>query len=224
MHSTKPKWITALALVLAVGGLWLASCSDLPGTSTTEVIQSTTTGAVETSVSETVTTTATTIAPTTTSTAAPATTTTHSTAAPITTTTLSPEAVHLAYIQSVHHLLNEIDLDETRIPELVAQINSTMPYVPHAVLDELQGMAEFITMYLPEAAATPPAGYEAAQTWLGQSANQMLLWINNLMIAIATMSGSGQVSEGAPHLAAAAGAQAAYTVAKANHYAAIPDY
>ena len=68
---------------------------------------------------------------------------------------MSPENVFLAYLKSVNHLLNQTDLDETRIPELVAQINSTMPSVPGAVRDELVDMVSWLTMYRPEADATP---------------------------------------------------------------------
>ena len=76
---------------------------------------------------------------------------------------MSPEDRHIAYIQSVRHLLNQTDLNETRLPELVAQINSTMPSVPSAVRSELVDMVDWLTLYRPEADATPPTGYADAQ-------------------------------------------------------------
>jgi hypothetical protein len=230
MHTMKIRWMMVVALVLAGAGLLLASCSDLPGgTPTTTVSLSVTTVVgVETSVVATSTsgapTTATTAVPATTPTTAAPTTTTHATAPPITTTTLDPSAVHIAYIESVHHLLNQTDLNETRIPELVTQITSTMPSVPSAVRAELADMVSWITMYRPEADTIPPAGYEDAQNWLGQAADHMLVWCSDLIAAIDVMGGSGNPALGAPLLAAALGEQAAYTAAKAAHYAAYPSY
>jgi hypothetical protein len=230
MHSMKSRWMTVAALVLAGTTLSLASCSDLPGGTPTTVVSSsdTTVAGVETSVLATSTsgapTTTTTAVPTTTPTTAPATTTTHSTAAPITTTTVDPAAVHTAYIMSVHHLLNQTDLNETRIPELVTQINSTMPSVPSSVRDELVDMVDWITLYRSEADTTPPAGYEDAQNWLGQAADHMLTWCSDLIAAIDTMGSSGMPGLGAPLLAAAAMEETAYTAAKASHYAAYPSY
>ncbi len=228
MNRLKIRWLMVAGLVLALAGtsLLAAACTDLPGGLPTTAVSSsdTTLVGVETSVVTTVSTTTTTAAPATTTTAAPATTTTHATAPPITTTTLDPSVVHIGYIQSVHHLLNEIDVDETRIPELAAQISSMGLGTPGSVREELVGMTDFITMYLPEASTTPPAGYENAQYWLGQAAGSMLSWIANLVVAIDAMKSTGMVTNGVPYLGAASGAQAAYTAAKAAHYAAIPSY
>lgn len=81
---------------------------------------------------------------------------------------MDPAAVHTAYIMSVHHLLNQTDLDETRIPELVTQINSTLPSVPSAVRDELADMVDWITMYRSEADATPPRDMKTRRTGWGK--------------------------------------------------------
>jgi hypothetical protein len=240
MHRRKLRSMTAAILVLAGISLLLGSCNDLPDTTSTTAASSGTTTAGGPATTTMAGGPVTTTTPGVTTTAAPATTappaTTATTAGPTATTagptattagptatTRPPEDVHIGYIQSIHHLLNEMDLDEQRIPQLVIEINSTKPAVPGSTRDDLQNMVDMVGMYLAtDSMVTVPAGYEDAQYWLLEAGNHMVNWINALIDAIDAMDASGSAVSGTAALEQAGIEADAYWSAKQNHYDAIP--
>jgi len=79
-----------------------------------------------------------------------------------------------AYRTAVEDLLRELDYSHGRIPELADIINANLPDVPQPVYDELETMAESVsvTSAAVETLGAPP-GYEDANGWLLDAASHM---------------------------------------------------
>jgi hypothetical protein len=117
-----------------------------------------------------------------------------------TTLPLDPAVAALAeYRTAVDNLLQELDGDNSRIPELATTINGSLPDVPQVVYDELDDMlyrVQTVSDALGE--ITPPPDFKNANDYLVEAAKRMLRRIQATMDGIQAAWDSGSTSDALP--------------------------
>jgi len=78
------------------------------------------------------------------------------------------------YLRAADDLVAELAYDDTRIPELAAEINRSAPGVPDWVRDELSNMLGLLDAFSMELASLDvPPGFEEPHQWLEEAAMHM---------------------------------------------------
>jgi hypothetical protein len=128
------------------------------------------------------------------------------------------------YRHATDDLVAELDYDDTRIPELAAEINSTAPDVPISVRDELSTMLGSLDAVNVELASLDvPAGFEDSCYWLEEAAMHMGNRIDATIQGIQAIWDAGKVSTAANDFFGEGRAERdAYRAAMEKYYEFLP--
>jgi hypothetical protein len=145
------------------------------------------------------------------------------TTGPAATTTLPSADPVEAWYLAHDELVADLDYDDTRIPELATEINSTAPDVPDWVYDELAQMYDRLATLSETMGETPvPADFVAAHDALMEAADHMAKRIEATMIGIGTMWDTGSVNAATSSFNTGRAERDAYRAAMAEHWDLMP--
>lgn len=133
------------------------------------------------------------------------------------------EETQAAYQRLRENLATLLVRADARIPELAAEINATLPSVPHWVYDELGDLSAHVQSTLLDLKSNlVPAGYEEAQANLEAAASWMIRRIEATAAGISAMWAKGTVTAGAPYFEEGRSARDAYRAAYSKYESALP--
>ena len=138
-------------------------------------------------------------------------------------TTDPTEASWERYFSAAENLVNELEYDDERIPELATEINDTAPRVPTWVRDELSTMLGSLdTLNVELALLDVPAVFQDSQHWLEEAVTHMGNRIHATMQGVETMWDTGEVSSANSHFDEGRVERDAYREAMDKYYEFLP--
>jgi hypothetical protein len=127
------------------------------------------------------------------------------------------------YRTAVETIINAMESDNTRIPELADTINTTTPDVPQALYNELQQMlATLQTAHDAVAEITPPPAFEDATLYLMQAAVHMESRIQATMDGIQAGWDAGDTDAALPFYTTGRQQRDAYLASMRHFYEYVP--
>jgi len=133
------------------------------------------------------------------------------------------EASWERYFAAAENLVNELEYDDDRIPELATEINNTAPKVATWVRDELSTMLGLLdTLNVELAVVDVPAAFQDSHHWLGEAVTHMGNRIYATMQGVETMWDTGKVSPASRYFDEGRVERDAYREAMDKYYEFLP--